>query len=1005
MEKMAKDNDSTMKWKVDISELKAGMQEAKRSISLASAEFKNATAGLGKWSESITGVEAKIKQLTAVSGDQRKILNSLKEQYAIIAKELGETSPQAQKLAIQIQNQEAAIKRTESQINGYTQKLGELKAQNSQTESATAQLSQTIQDQEKRLNEAKNAYKEYVLAGQQGSKEAQELAGEIKQLSGDLVNNKAKMKEAANSADELDKSLKDVGDGAEDAGKSASSVSEGFTVLKGTLADLISSGIKKAASAFYDFAVTSSSAQSRFQAQTGLSGKALQGFTNQMNEMYKSGFGESLQDIGDKMAYVKQVTGEVDPSKVRELTENAMTLEDTFGSDFEETIRGVQNLMSHFGISAKEAFDLFAAGSQNGLDYTHELGDNIAEYGGNFEQAGYSAQEYFQLLTNGSHNGAYNLDKVNDSINEVKNRLGDGTIEKNLDDFGNGTKKAFKAWQDGKAPMKDVINEIVHDIKHAKSEQDALKMAQEAFGTMGEDANLKVVTSLTTTGNAYDKVNGKMDKLKQQRFDSISDQFKVLGRSVMLDIVTPLAEKALPAIKNFVKFLSNHQGVVTAFVGVLVAFGAALTVIKTASGIMSLVGIFTALGPVGAIIVGIVTALTALVAGLVYVWNTSDGFRQFWTNLWSGLKETTGAIIDTIAKFFTETLPQAIDSLVQWFTQLPGNIGQWLNQVLSDIGQWTLNMANQALQAGSQFLNNVINFFTQLPGKISSWLTSTISTVISWASNMAQKANEAGQQFLNNLINFIKQIPGKVSSFLTQVIQKTTQWVQQMSQKATQAGQRFLNNVVNFIKMLPGRVASFTGAVISNMVQWVSQMGRQGLRAGQQLINNTVDALKGMPSRMMQIGSDIARGVWQGINNSASWFYDNIANFFGGIVKRVKKKLGIHSPSRVMASEVGRWLPPGITLGVKQAMPEALKNMRGQVNGMVDAMKADLNGANMGLVASVSNGPAGNGSGAVDNSKVINYNQTINSPKAVDRLTLYQETNNMLFSAKVRGDF
>ena len=58
---MPSNNESTMKWKVDIAQLKAGMQEAKRSISLANAEFKNATADLGKWSDSMTGVEAKIK--------------------------------------------------------------------------------------------------------------------------------------------------------------------------------------------------------------------------------------------------------------------------------------------------------------------------------------------------------------------------------------------------------------------------------------------------------------------------------------------------------------------------------------------------------------------------------------------------------------------------------------------------------------------------------------------------------------------------------------------------------------------------------------------------------------------------------------------------------------------------------------------------------------------------------------------------------------------------------
>ena len=156
--------------------------------------------------------------------------------------------------------------------------------------------------------------------------------------------------------------------------------------------------------------------------------------------------------------------------------------------------------MTHFKIDSTEAFDLFAKGSQKGLDYTNELGDNVAEYGGNFKQAGYNAEEYFQLLANGTKNGAYNLDKVNDSINEVKNKLGDGSIEKNIGIFSKDTKKSFKAWKDGKGTMKDVIDSIVKDINGCKNEQKALTMASTAFGTMGEDANLKVVKSLKSTG-------------------------------------------------------------------------------------------------------------------------------------------------------------------------------------------------------------------------------------------------------------------------------------------------------------------------------------------------------------------------------------------------------------------------------------------------------------------------------------------------------------------------
>ena len=72
-----------------------------------------------------------------------------------------------------------------------------------------------------------------------------------------------------------------------------------------------------------------------------------------------------------------------------------------------ETLRGVNSLMQQYGLTAQQAMDYIVVGTQNGLDKTNELGDNLSEYAGKFAQAGYSASEYFQLLDNGLKNGAY----------------------------------------------------------------------------------------------------------------------------------------------------------------------------------------------------------------------------------------------------------------------------------------------------------------------------------------------------------------------------------------------------------------------------------------------------------------------------------------------------------------------------------------------------------------------------------------------------------------------
>lgn len=120
---MPKGTESTTKFKADISQLKSAMQEASRQVRLANSEFKAATAGMDNWSRSADGLTAKVKQLDSVLGAQKGKLSSLEKQYELTAKEQGENSKGAQELAIKINNQKAAIGRTEAELNKYESEL------------------------------------------------------------------------------------------------------------------------------------------------------------------------------------------------------------------------------------------------------------------------------------------------------------------------------------------------------------------------------------------------------------------------------------------------------------------------------------------------------------------------------------------------------------------------------------------------------------------------------------------------------------------------------------------------------------------------------------------------------------------------------------------------------------------------------------------------------------------------------------------------------------------
>lgn len=176
-----KQNESTMKFKADIAELKSGMQQAKTAIAQAKAEFDKSTEGLDNWRKSSEGVEAKLKQLNSTLKSQNDVLDNYREQLVKTEEQFGENSVQAEQLREKIEKQKSTISKTKKEINNFEGSLKELA-------------------------------------------EAEELA-EKEGLS-------------------VDEALKKIKNSAEDAEDAVEDASEGFTTMKGALASLVADGIK-----------------------------------------------------------------------------------------------------------------------------------------------------------------------------------------------------------------------------------------------------------------------------------------------------------------------------------------------------------------------------------------------------------------------------------------------------------------------------------------------------------------------------------------------------------------------------------------------------------------------------------------------------------------------------------------------------------------------------------------------------------------------------------------
>lgn len=575
---MADKNESTMKWKVDITQLKAAIQDAKRSISTANAEFKAATAGMDKWQNSTTGLEAKLKQLNTTLPQQKAILTQLEKQYELTAKELGESSSEAQKLKIQIENQKGAIAKTEASIAKYTSDLDEMN-------SATGKLTKTISEQEKELDKLKSAYSDTVIEFGKDSKEAQDLARQIENLSTELNNNKKTLQDAKSSADQFDNSLDKVGKEAKDTEGDIGKLDGGFTILKGTMANLAADAIKGIIRGFKDV------------------GKAA---VDAVNDIAKSG------DEIDKESQKLQISAE--------LYQKLAYAMDMSGSSIGDISKGIKNITNELAKAEKGTKD---AGAQ-----FEELGITLKNTDGTMKDAETVLMETIDALANMENETQRNKtanDIFGKSYSELLPLLNEGSdgihaLMQEAEDYGMVmSNDAVKA----SAEYDDSLTRLDGTVKGIKT-----RIVQEFLPSLTEIAD-----GFSEMANGSDKGAEKVNKGFETMWKKITRMARKYAPETS-SVVIPVLEKMYGMIskvvtyivKNFSKIAPVVMGAVTAFTALKAAMAitTAITACKTAiAGLEAGVGLATkaqtlwnaamAANPIGAVI----TAVAALTAAIV----------------------------------------------------------------------------------------------------------------------------------------------------------------------------------------------------------------------------------------------------------------------------------------------------------------------------------------------------------------------------------------------------
>lgn len=707
------------------------------------------------------------------------------------------------------------VEETRGKLNQYKNDLSSLQTEQDRLSSNTARLEKLFSSTGTQVDDYADVLgSKLVSAIKNGTANSDQMKTAIEKIGKSATGGKADIRQLTDALDTVDdgeairnliEELKQAGDAAQDTAEDVGQIAENTkgAALMQTADQLSAVGDKiqdigtKAMDAYSE----TENAVTKVNAYFGETGQAAEESANVIKSVYSDGVGESMDSVADAVLMVKKNLGDLSETDLTNLTQQAITLDELYGIDMNETLRGVNSLMQQYGLTAQEAMDYIVVGTQNGLDKTNELGDNLSEYAGKFSQAGYSASEYFQLLDNGLKNGAYNLDKVNDAINEVTTRLVDGTIGESIGSFSTKTQELFTSWQNGGATQKQVIDSIVADIGNCTNQQEALNLAALAFGTMAEDGNLKFITSLTSVGSTYDSVKGSA----QGMFDATTTPMQQMESNTrkLQQALVPLGEKLaelanaiLPPLVSVITTIGGWferlPGPVQNFVIILGALLAAFTALTPVIAAISVA--MGALNVSMLPIIAVIAAVAAAIAGIIAIIQNWGAITQWFGELWNTICTGIGAMVDSLKAWFSnlwthlQSVWEGICNVVQTAVMLLGSIIQgavdiitlpfqmiWENckGIVSSVWEGVKSVVSSAIHAVSSTISSVMgaikNVISTVWNAISSKVSSVLNTIKTTVSTVFNAVKSVASSIWNGIKSVISSVVDGIKSKVSSV--------------------------------------------------------------------------------------------------------------------------------------------------------------------------------------------------------------------------------------------
>lgn len=291
---------------------------------------------------------------------------------------------------------------------------------------------------------------------------------------------------------------------------------------------------------------------------------------------------------------------------------------------------------------------------------------------------------------------------------------------------------------------------------------------------------------------------------------------------------------------------------------------------------------------------------------------SAKAMKSAWQNLVTGMANENLDLSALIENFVESIQTFLDDNLIPRIQTMIPRMVEALTQLIGAMTPYIAPALQMLLPVIVQGIGALISGIVQALPAVVSAISEVIPMIVDQLVTLLPQITASGVEIIAALVSGIgENLPALIPAAVDAIIAVASTLVANVDKIILAAGDLLSGLIQGLIEAIPRLI----------------------YRLPEIIIAITSGLLKGVGS-IIDVGVQLIRGLFEGIKNAGTWLYNKLRGWVSDVLGWVKRLFGIHSPSKVFADEIGKFIPPGITVGVEEAMPRALRDMGQELSAL-----------------------------------------------------------------------